>query len=118
MSKLSALGLAGRRQAHAPTIVPEVVVSIPRPRVPEEFGTKVPTNVRQVYLNKIIDECVKIYPTEQDAYDRVSLEKVNECANVCTCYGYIDCWGFVILGPGVFRREICFVLHNISCVMT
>ena len=74
VSKLSALGSASRRQAHAPSVVlPEQPVSLPRPRVPEEFGAKVPSNVRQTYLNRIIDECLKIYPSQQDAYDRVSV---------------------------------------------
>ena len=52
-------------------------VSLPRPTVPDEFGAKIATGVRQVYLNKIIDECLKIYTEQQDAYDRVRFTQHN-----------------------------------------
>ena len=46
--------------------------AMPRPTIPAEFGSKVPTSIRQRYLSLMVDECLKIYPTPQDAYDRVS----------------------------------------------
>lgn len=42
-----------------------------RPTIPTEYGSKVPSNVRQRYLNQFVDECLRIYPDEKDAFDRV-----------------------------------------------
>ena len=48
-----------------------------RPTVLADPKGKVPNNVRQRYLNQFIDECLKIYPGEQDAFDRVSMLSVS-----------------------------------------
>lgn len=53
-----------KRVAHTPTIKSN---SMKRPIIPTEFGAKVPTNIRQRYLNTFIDECVKFCPSEQEA---------------------------------------------------
>uniref|UniRef100_A0A3Q3K9T3 Exonuclease domain-containing protein n=1 Tax=Monopterus albus TaxID=43700 RepID=A0A3Q3K9T3_MONAL len=42
--------------------------SMKRPVIPAEFGAKVPTNIRQRYLNTFIDECVKFCPSEDFAF--------------------------------------------------
>lgn len=42
-----------------------------RPVIPTEFGAKVPTNIRQRYLNAFIDECVKFCPSEDVAFQMV-----------------------------------------------
>lgn len=42
-----------------------------RPVIPTEFGAKVPTNIRQRYLNTFIDECIKFCPSEDAAFDMV-----------------------------------------------
>lgn len=42
-----------------------------RPVIPSEFGAKVPTNVRQRYLNIFIDECLKFCCSEQEAFQTV-----------------------------------------------
>lgn len=42
-----------------------------RPVIPAEFGAKVPTNVRQRYLNIFIDECLKLCSSEQEAFQMV-----------------------------------------------
>uniref|UniRef100_A0A8C6ME74 REX1, RNA exonuclease 1 homolog n=1 Tax=Nothobranchius furzeri TaxID=105023 RepID=A0A8C6ME74_NOTFU len=42
--------------------------SLRRPIIPSEFGPKVPTNVRQRYLDTFIDECVKFCPSEDEAF--------------------------------------------------
>uniref|UniRef100_A0AAQ5ZWS6 Exonuclease domain-containing protein n=1 Tax=Amphiprion ocellaris TaxID=80972 RepID=A0AAQ5ZWS6_AMPOC len=42
--------------------------SMKRPVIPTDFGAKVPTNVRQRYLNTFIDECVKFCPSEDVAF--------------------------------------------------
>ncbi|KAK3090176.1 hypothetical protein FSP39_009745 [Pinctada imbricata] len=56
---------SNKRKAHTPN-----VPNIKRPTIPSEFGSKVPTNVRQRYLNSIIDECLKICPSEEEAFKR------------------------------------------------
>ncbi|XP_067678150.1 RNA exonuclease 1 homolog [Haliotis asinina] len=54
-----------KRKAHAPTLS-----NVKRPAIPAEFGSKVPSNIRQRYLNLIIDECLKICKTEEEAYKK------------------------------------------------
>ncbi|KAF0041570.1 hypothetical protein F2P81_005102 [Scophthalmus maximus] len=54
-----------KRVAHTPTMKSS---SMKRPIIPTEFGAKVPTNVRQRYLNTFIDECVKFCPSEDVAF--------------------------------------------------
>ncbi|BFY99577.1 hypothetical protein BsWGS_02618 [Bradybaena similaris] len=48
-----------KRVAHEPT-----QINLKRPVIPAEFGTKVPSNVRQRYLNLMIDEYLKFTPEE------------------------------------------------------
>ncbi|XP_037742030.1 RNA exonuclease 1 homolog isoform X5 [Chelonia mydas] len=51
--------------------------SLKRPVIPTEFGAKVPTNIRQRYLNLFIDECLKFCSSSQEAFDKaLSEEKV------------------------------------------
>lgn len=45
--------------------------SLKRPIIPTEFGAKIPTNIRQRYLNTFIDECVKFCPSEDVAFQTV-----------------------------------------------
>ncbi|XP_050400601.1 RNA exonuclease 1 homolog [Patella vulgata] len=59
-----------KRKAHAPTIK-----NIKRPTVPTEFGSKVPTAIRQRYLNLIIDECLKFIKDEESAFKRAQEEE-------------------------------------------
>ncbi|XP_070688582.1 RNA exonuclease 1 homolog [Pempheris klunzingeri] len=54
-----------RRVAHTPSMKS---TSMKRPVIPTEFGAKVPTNIRQRYLNTFIDECVKFCPSEDIAF--------------------------------------------------
>lgn len=54
-----------KRVAHTPTLKSS---SMKRPVIPTEFGAKVPTNVRQRYLNTFIDECVKFCSSEEAAF--------------------------------------------------
>ncbi|XP_077188168.1 RNA exonuclease 1 homolog isoform X2 [Paroedura picta] len=65
---------APKRVAHAPTLQS---AALKRPVIPTEFGAKVPTNIRQRYLNLFIDECLKICSSQQEAFDKaLSEEKV------------------------------------------
>ncbi|KAM4710133.1 RNA exonuclease 1 homolog isoform 2-T2 [Discoglossus pictus] len=60
------------RKAHAPSLQS---TTLKRPVIPTEFGAKVPTNVRQRYLNLFIDECLKFCPSEQEAYEKALEEE-------------------------------------------
>lgn len=51
--------------------------SMKRPIIPTDFGAKVPTNVRQRYLNIFIDECVKFCPAEDAAFQMVGGERLS-----------------------------------------
>ncbi|CAG00737.1 unnamed protein product [Tetraodon nigroviridis] len=57
-----------KRVAHTPTMKSS---SLKRPIIPTEFGAKIPTNIRQRYLNTFIDECVKFCPSEDVAFQMV-----------------------------------------------
>ncbi|XP_069127759.1 RNA exonuclease 1 homolog [Argopecten irradians] len=59
-----------KRKARTPNIS-----NLVRPTIPSEFGSKVPYNVRQRYLNLIIDECLKICDSEQEAFDKGQVEE-------------------------------------------
>ncbi|NWY69490.1 REXO1 exonuclease, partial [Erithacus rubecula] len=70
--------LAGMASKTTSTIVPKRVAHVPslqsttlqRPVIPTEFGAKVPTNIRQRYLNLFIDECLKFCSSSQEAFDK------------------------------------------------
>lgn len=47
-----------------------------RPGVLEPLASKIPVNVRSKYLNMMIDECLKIYLTVEDAYERAQQEEL------------------------------------------
>nr|CAG4640649.1 EOG090X01LQ [Eulimnadia texana] len=49
--------------------------TLPRPVIAIEYGSRVPASVRQRYLNIFVDEFLKIYDQEQDAYDRAVSEE-------------------------------------------
>uniref|UniRef100_A0A803VQ95 RNA exonuclease 1 homolog n=1 Tax=Ficedula albicollis TaxID=59894 RepID=A0A803VQ95_FICAL len=75
--------LAGMASKTTSTIVPKRVAHVPslqsttlqRPVIPTEFGAKVPTNIRQRYLNLFIDECLKFCPSSQEAFDKALAEE-------------------------------------------
>ena len=50
-------------------------VNLPRPTIPVEFGCRVPANVRQKYLNVLVDETLKIYDRQEDAFQRAVEEE-------------------------------------------
>eukprot|EP00079_Xenopus_tropicalis_P012173 XP_002938865.2 PREDICTED: RNA exonuclease 1 homolog isoform X1 [Xenopus tropicalis] len=61
-----------KRQAHAPSLQSS---TLKRPVIPTEFGAKVPTTVRQRYLNLFIDECLKLCASQQEAFDKALTEE-------------------------------------------
>ncbi|XP_062040915.1 RNA exonuclease 1 homolog isoform X2 [Lepus europaeus] len=61
-----------KRVAHSPSLQ-----SLKKPIIPKEFGGKVPTVIRQRYLNLFIEECLKSCPSSQEAVEKaLSEEKV------------------------------------------
>lgn len=65
-----------RPVANKPT-VPAVKAppKLPRPMIAIELGCRVPANIRQKYLNILVDETLKIYDREEDAYERAVEEE-------------------------------------------
>ncbi|XP_039213965.1 RNA exonuclease 1 homolog isoform X1 [Crotalus tigris] len=63
---------ATKRIAHTPTLQS---TTLKRPVIPTEYGAKVPTNIRQRYLNLFIDECLKFCPSQQGAFDKALAEE-------------------------------------------
>lgn len=49
--------------------------SLPRPRIPLEYGSKVPQNQRQRYLDRIIDEYLRLCPTQKEAFEKALEEE-------------------------------------------
>uniref|UniRef100_A0A8C8UC91 Exonuclease domain-containing protein n=1 Tax=Peromyscus maniculatus bairdii TaxID=230844 RepID=A0A8C8UC91_PERMB len=59
-----------KRIAHRPSLQ-----SLKKPIIPKEFGGKVPTVVRQRYLNLFIKECLKFCPSNQEAIEKALKEE-------------------------------------------
>ncbi|XP_053559064.1 RNA exonuclease 1 homolog isoform X2 [Bombina bombina] len=72
MSSKTTTTASQRRQAHVPSLQS---ASLKRPVIPTEFGAKVPTVVRQRYLNIFIDECSKFCSSQQEAFDKALEEE-------------------------------------------
>lgn len=74
------------RVAHTPT-----TVHITRPMVTPDPKSKVPTNIRQRYLNSIIDECLKITAGEElEAYTRAEKEEIDCCRKASSRMIYLN----------------------------
>ncbi|XP_006898050.1 PREDICTED: RNA exonuclease 1 homolog [Elephantulus edwardii] len=59
-----------KRVAHSPSLQ-----SLKKPIIPKEFGAKVPTAIRQRYLNLFIEECLKFCPSSQEAIEKALTEE-------------------------------------------
>ncbi|PNJ03232.1 REXO1 isoform 4, partial [Pongo abelii] len=57
-----------KRIAHSPSLQ-----SLKKPIIPKEFGGKVPTVIRQRYLNLFIEECLKFCTSNQEAIEKPQL---------------------------------------------
>lgn len=69
-----------QRVAHVPN---EKIID--RPGVLEPLASKIAANIRSVYLNMMIDECLKIYLAATDAYARAQHEELatsKKCSTV------------------------------------
>ncbi|KAL3870043.1 hypothetical protein ACJMK2_042660 [Sinanodonta woodiana] len=70
-----------KRMAHVPNVSLE---KLKRPIVQADSSSKIPSNMRQRYLNTMIDECLKIYGNEGDAFKRAVEEEeavYKRCSN-------------------------------------
>ncbi|XP_043909905.1 RNA exonuclease 1 homolog isoform X2 [Protopterus annectens] len=72
LHKTSSTATTQKRLAHTPTLKS---TAVKRPVIPAEYGSKVPTNIRQRYLNVFIDECLKFCASDQEAIDRALEEE-------------------------------------------
>ncbi|XP_018109979.1 RNA exonuclease 1 homolog isoform X2 [Xenopus laevis] len=72
MASKTTTTLVQKRQAHAPSLQS---ATLKRPVIPTEFGAKVPTTIRQRYLNLFIDECIKLCVSQQEAFDKALFEE-------------------------------------------
>lgn len=59
-----------------------------------EYGAKVPQNQRQRYLDRIIDEYLRICPTEKEAFEKVTVPLRQQSAQM------------LLLGKIVFLLDI------------
>ncbi|XP_012660025.1 RNA exonuclease 1 homolog [Otolemur garnettii] len=59
-----------KRVAHSPSLQ-----SLKKPIIPKEFGGKVPTVIRQRYLNLFIEECLKFCASNQEAIEKALNEE-------------------------------------------
>ncbi|XP_049732158.1 RNA exonuclease 1 homolog isoform X3 [Elephas maximus indicus] len=59
-----------KRVAHSPSLQ-----SLKKPIIPKEFGAKVPTAIRQRYLNLFIEECLKFCASNQEAIEKALTEE-------------------------------------------
>ncbi|XP_072804173.1 RNA exonuclease 1 homolog isoform X1 [Vicugna pacos] len=72
MASKTTTTITPKRVAHSPSLQ-----SLKKPIIPKEFGGKVPTVIRQRYLNLFIEECLKFCSSNQEAIEKaLSEEKV------------------------------------------
>ena len=57
--------------------------SLPRPRIPVEYGAKVPQNQRQRYLDRIIDEYLRLCSSQKEAFEKVDSTVKNKTVELC-----------------------------------
>ena len=75
-----------QRQAHTPS-----TAAVARPMVTPDPHSKVPTNVRQKYLNTIIDECLKISRGDElEAFTRAEKEELDCCKKASSRMLYLN----------------------------
>lgn len=61
----------GPRRGVPPSLCPCSLQTLKKPIIPKEFGGKVPTVIRQRYLNLFIEECLKFCSSNQEAIEKV-----------------------------------------------
>ncbi|CAK1593830.1 unnamed protein product [Parnassius mnemosyne] len=76
---------------------------IDRPGVLEPLASKIPANIRSVYLNMMIDECLKIYLLAPDAYARAQHEELTTSKKCSTIQIYKNS---AVLTVSRLRKEL------------
>ncbi|XP_073401707.1 RNA exonuclease 1 homolog isoform X2 [Dendrobates tinctorius] len=64
--------VTSKRRSHVPSLQS---AALKRPVLPTEFGAKVPTTIRQRYLNLFIDECLKFCQPQEEAFNKALEEE-------------------------------------------
>ncbi|KAL2764137.1 RNA exonuclease 1-like protein [Daubentonia madagascariensis] len=70
MASKTTTTITPKRVAHSPSLQ-----SLKKPIIPKEFGGKVPTVIRQRYLNLFIEECLKFCASNQEAVEKALNEE-------------------------------------------
>ncbi|XP_042553034.1 RNA exonuclease 1 homolog [Dipodomys spectabilis] len=70
MASKTTTTITPKRIAHSPSLQ-----SLKKPIIPKEFGGKVPTVIRQRYLNLFIEECLKFCSSNQEAIEKALNEE-------------------------------------------
>ncbi|XP_047386667.1 RNA exonuclease 1 homolog [Sciurus carolinensis] len=70
MASKTTTTITPKRVAHSPSLQ-----SLKKPIIPKEFGGKVPTVIRQRYLNLFIEECLKFCSSNQEAIEKALNEE-------------------------------------------
>ncbi|KAB1259796.1 RNA exonuclease 1-like protein, partial [Camelus dromedarius] len=70
MASKTTTTITPKRVAHSPSLQ-----SLKKPIIPKEFGGKVPTVIRQRYLNLFIEECLKFCSSNQEAIEKALSEE-------------------------------------------
>ncbi|VCW69260.1 unnamed protein product, partial [Gulo gulo] len=70
MASKTTTTITHKRVAHSPSLQ-----SLKKPIIPKEFGGKVPTVIRQRYLNLFIEECLKFCSSNQEAIEKALNEE-------------------------------------------
>ncbi|KOB69949.1 putative transcription elongation factor B polypeptide 3 binding protein 1 isoform 1 [Operophtera brumata] len=76
---------------------------IDRPGVLEPLASKIPANIRSIYLNMMIDECLKLYLSTHDAYARAQHEELNTSKKCSTVPIYKNS---AVLAVSRLRKEL------------
>uniref|UniRef100_A0A8C0VY37 Exonuclease domain-containing protein n=1 Tax=Castor canadensis TaxID=51338 RepID=A0A8C0VY37_CASCN len=70
MASKTTTTITPKRIAHSPSLQ-----SLKKPVIPKEFGGKVPTVIRQRYLNLFMEECLKFCSSSQEAIEKALNEE-------------------------------------------
>lgn len=87
-----------QRVAHVPS-----EKFIDRPGVLEPLASKIAANIRSIYLNMMIDECLKLYISHTDAYARAQHEELNTSKKCSTVQIYKNS---AVLAVSRLRKEL------------
>lgn len=76
--------------ANKPPPTPSTTTKLPRPMIAIELGCRVAASIRQKYLNILVDETLKIYDREEDAFERAVEEEKQSYAKCSSKLVYVN----------------------------